>query len=62
MKLDWQHVVLAAIGIGCATACVLLGHGSLVLQLMAGLGGAAGVGSLLKRSPIEGGPKDEAKP
>lgn len=63
MKLDWQHVALAVVGLGCATACILLGHGSIVLQVLAGVGGVAGVGSLFKGSPVAGEkPKDEAKP
>ena len=53
MKLDWQHVTLAVVGLGCATACILLGHGSVLLQVLGGLGGASTVVALLKGSPLE---------
>lgn len=53
MKLDWQHVTLAVVGLGCATACILLGHGSVLLQVVAGLGGVTGVLALFKGSPAD---------
>jgi hypothetical protein len=53
VKLDWQHVTLAVVGLGCATACILLGHGSVLLQVLGGLGGATTVVSLVKGSPIQ---------
>ena len=52
-RLDWQHVVLGVVGLGCATACILLGHGSTVLQVFAGLGGATSVLALFKGSPAD---------
>lgn len=53
MKLDWQHVVLIAVGLGCVTAVIVLGKGQLLVQLFAGLGGISGVLALLKRSPSD---------
>lgn len=59
MKLDWQHVALGIVVLGCATACIVLGHGALVIQILAGVGGASGVAALVKGSPL--GDKDEEK-
>lgn len=52
MKLDWQHVVILAVGLGCATACILLGHGNTLIQVLAGIGGASGAAAVLKASPL----------
>jgi hypothetical protein len=49
-------VVLAVVGLGCATACVLLGHGDVLLKVLASIGGVSGALSLLKGSPIKDDP------
>ena len=56
MKLDWQHVVLMAIGAGCVTAVILLGHGNTLLSVCAALGGTTGIVGMLKYSPLYGPP------
>lgn len=55
-RFDWQTVVIVAVGFGCVTACILFGKGNVLLQVLAGLGGASGVAALLKYSPIHGAP------
>jgi hypothetical protein len=50
-RLDWQHVVIGVVGIGCATACVILGKGDLLLRILAGIGGISGVAALFKSPP-----------
>lgn len=53
-RLDWQHVVLGVVGLGCATAVILLGHGDVLSKLLAGVGGISGVLALFKAPPTGG--------
>ena len=60
MKLDWQHVALMAMGAGCVTAVILLGHGNTLLSVCAALGGTTGIVGMLKYSPLYGHPKGDS--
>jgi hypothetical protein len=51
MKLDWQHVAIGVVGIGCATACIVLGKGDLLLKVLAGVGGLSGILAMFKSPP-----------
>lgn len=53
-RLDWQHVVLGVVGLGCATAVILLGHGDVLPKILAGVGGISGVLALFKAPPSGG--------
>lgn len=57
MKLDWQHVAILVVGLGCATACVILGKGDMVLQILAAVGSVAGAIGVFKASPVKEGDK-----
>lgn len=50
MKLDWQHVVVIVVGLGCGAACIVLGHGNTLVQVLAGVGTASGAVALVLRS------------
>lgn len=60
MKLDWQHVAIGIVGIGCATACIVLGHGGVLVTVLASIGGVSGAIALFKGSPMAG--ETEKKP
>jgi len=53
-RLDWQHVVLGVVGLGCATAVILLGHGDVLPKVFAAVGGISGVLALFKAPPTGG--------
>lgn len=55
-RLDWQHVVLGVVGLGCATAVILLGHGDVLSKMLAAVGGISGVLALFKSPPTGGAP------
>ena len=50
MKLDWQHVVVIVVGLGCGAACIVLGHGNTLVQVLAAVGTASGGAALVLRS------------
>lgn len=50
MRLDWQHVVVIVVGLGCGAACIVLGHGNTLVQVLAGVGTASGAVALVLRS------------
>ena len=60
-RADWQTVVIAVVGIGCVTACILLGKGNTLIQVFAAIGGVSGVAALLKFSPLHGAPTEPPK-
>lgn len=48
------HYIVAAVGMICMTVVIVLGHGNVIVQIAAGLGGASGIAALLMRS-VKGG-------
>ena len=50
MKIDLPHAIVIAVGIACCTAVIVLGHGNFLLQVLTGVGTAAGGVALVLRS------------
>lgn len=60
MNPHFGHYIVAAVGMVCVTVVIALGHGNMIVQIAAALGGASGIAALWMRSLKSG--DEEKKP